>query len=125
MKKTRKTNLKEHTIWFRPGFEFRPLLAITEQVFTRIGAHVFKQINHVIHFEIEDKRDALQRSNDKQRALDSQSGLDCSGQGECQPGIVPSDTDDMQAFLVKANKKTSCKRNQAQRKKHKKQANIS
>ncbi len=125
MKKSRKTNLKEHTILFRPGFEFRPLIAITEQVFTRIGSHVFKQINHIVHFAIEDKRETLQQENDAQRAQNAQSGLDCSGQGECQPGVVPSDTDDMQAFLVKANKKPRCKRNQAQRKKHKKEAKIS
>lgn len=31
-------------------------------------------------------------------------GLDCSGQGECQPNIEPSDTDEMQQVLVRANK---------------------
>ncbi len=124
MKKSRKTNLKEHTIWFRPGFEFRPLIAITERVVTRIGAHVFQQINHVVHFEIEDKRDRRDGGKDPKHPVKAESGLDCSGQGECQPGIVPSDGDDMQSFLVKANKKPRCQRNQTQRKTQKKQAGI-
>lgn len=37
-------------------------------------------------------------------------GLDCSGQGECQPNIEPSDTEEMQLFLVRANQKKSKKR---------------
>ena len=36
--------------------------------------------------------------------LNDDMGLDCSGQGECQPNIEPSDTDKMQTFLVRANK---------------------
>ena len=31
------------------------------------------------------------------------SGLDCSGQGMCQPNIEPSDNDIQQSVLVKAN----------------------
>lgn len=41
-------------------------------------------------------------------------GLDCSGQGECQPGIVPSDSDEMQNFLLRkrkaVNKRTNTKK---------------
>lgn len=33
----------------------------------------------------------------------TRSGLDCSGQGMCQPNIEPSDNDTMQQILVKAN----------------------
>lgn len=34
---------------------------------------------------------------------DDNMGLDCSGQGECQPNIEPSDTNEMQTYLVRAN----------------------
>jgi len=119
MKKSRKAKLKEHTIWNRPELEFRPFLEITQRTFVRIGEQVFKQINHVVHFEIEDKTKAP-----KEEKGMPNSGLDCSGQGECQPGVTPSDGDEMQSFLVKANRKPACKRNQAQRKKSKKEAKI-
>ena len=32
------------------------------------------------------------------------SGLDCSGQGMCQPNIEPSDNDTLQSVLLKANR---------------------
>ncbi len=34
----------------------------------------------------------------------NETGLDCSGQGECQPNIENSDGDKMQQYLVKANR---------------------
>lgn len=48
------------------------------------------------------------KKKDKQKEqadiINDDMGLDCSGQGECQPNIEPSDTDEMQQVLVRANK---------------------
>lgn len=46
----------------------------------------------------------------------SEIGLDCSGQGECQPGIVPSDSDEMQQFLIKRRKDVNKQIKQKKRK---------
>ena len=43
-------------------------------------------------------------------------GLDCSGQGECQPDIENSDSVKMQRFLVKANRKNNLKRRHTDKK---------
>lgn len=52
----------------------------------------------------------------------SSSGLDCSGQGECQPDIENSDGDQMQQFLVKANRRSGMKRHRLKKTKDKKEA---
>lgn len=78
------------------GISYQPLTALTKST--------DHELSHNMN-ESDESSKSIASSNSK-----SSSGLDCSGQGECQPDIENSDGDQMQRFLVKANRRSSNKR---------------
>lgn len=45
-------------------------------------------------------------------------GLDCSGQGHCQPNMENTTGEEMQAYLVKANRSSGAKKRQQRQRKN-------
>lgn len=90
-KKHTKKNIKQIT---RQSF-----LRLTREKHLVLSGYFLHQISHIVPISICDLRKNNQEENDES----SFSGLDCSGQGECQPNIEPSDGDEMQQYLQNAN----------------------
>ncbi len=66
---------------------------------------IYRPVQIIEHIEIKQISYCLKDKNKSRDNEKRDSGLDCSGQGECQPDIENSDGDRMQQYLVKANRK--------------------
>ncbi len=78
--------------------------------------HPVLMIEHTITREIT-YQPLLHENSSSSNSCDA--GLDCTGQGECQPNIENSDGDKMQQYLVNANRqKKVCARRRTRIKKN-------
>ena len=90
-KKHEKKNIKQIT--------HQSFLRLTREKYLVLSGYFLKRISHIVPISLCDLRKNNQVDDES-----SFSGLDCSGQGECQPNIEPSDGDEMQQYLENANR---------------------
>ncbi|MBE6454824.1 MAG: hypothetical protein IJO11_05825 [Alphaproteobacteria bacterium] len=90
-KKHAKKNIKQIT--------HQSFLRLTREKYLVLSGYFLKRISHIVPISLCDLRKNNQVDDES-----SFSGLDCSGQGECQPNIEPSDGDEMQQYLENANR---------------------
>ena len=96
-KKQTKKNLKQIT--------HQSFLRLTREKYLVLSGYFLKRISHIVPISLCDLRKNNQTDDEC-----SFSGLDCSGQGECQPNIEPSDGDKMQQYLENANREREIKK---------------
>lgn len=82
---------------------FAPLLQISRQT-VFLTKTVYKQIKQVIYPQLQDFSKESEMKEEKKKN-DLEWGLDCSGQGECQPNIDHSDDEELHEFWEKAEHK--------------------